>query len=135
MTATAPITIKDVLDKADPNNMHDAFRLVKLGTVLTVLDVEIENSPTAAAFTLDPPALLVQSVEVTDAGGGAADLGVRVVGSAIATPAAVGAANVGVCSLSADGATITLEGDAAKIQVVYIPRPDTALTEEWAPST
>jgi hypothetical protein len=57
--------------------------------------------------------------------------GMRVVADAGATPVAPGAANVGVCTISADGKTLTFEAAVTRVRVIYTPRPATALSSKF----
>lgn len=121
-TATAPFTLQDALDQADPNQIADALRLVKLGQMVVPTKKTVSQSA-ALTVPLAPPALTIVSVRVT---AGAAAAGVRTVSDASATPSA------SVVALSNDGATLTFEGNVTGAVVVYVPRSNADVTETFA---
>ena len=142
MTTTSVVqTIKEVLDKADPNTIADAFRKMLFGTMMTPIDETITLAAVATTVNLltqstaKKAALFVRSVRVTDVTGGASDVGDRIVSDAGGTPAAKAALAAGVCTLSADGTLLTFDATILKVRVVWFPVPDTALTTVFAPVT
>lgn len=136
MTTTTQVkTIAGALDEANPNQVADALRKVKLGSVLTP-NIQTFTGLTAAAahdITDDEhgnlTAILVPvNCRVT---AGAAAAGNRYLGDAGATPAAPGANGVGICSLSADGTTITFEGNVTAFVLTYVPRSEEDITGDF----
>ena len=126
-TVIAVDTLTLELNKADPNTLPDVLRQVGLGTMLAgVVEKTITLSTFGTAFTLSPPALIVRSFRVSDATGGTAATGARLVGDSGSTPSAT------IAKLSADGTTITVEGTGALSAVVsYIPMPATAMSSTY----
>lgn len=129
-TTTVNNTLQLELDKANPNTVPDVLREMKLGTMLAgVIEKTITLSTYGTAFTLTPPALIVRSFRVSDATGGNAATGARLVGDSGATPSAT------IAKLSADGTTITVEGTGALSAVVsYIPMPAVAMSNAFPDS-
>ena len=150
--------LKDALDTANPNELLDALRKVKLGTHLCPIKAVFTGWTLAAAFDITtaaaktaavvtgitlasgenlPPILQVRTLRVTVAGGGTAALGARTVTDAAGTPAAPGATGAGIATISDNGKTITFEGTGCTgFTLEYIPRsyndPDSTV---FAPST
>lgn len=120
--ATAAETLKSVLDRANPNNLADALALVKLGTMLAPTSVTVAQT-SATTIPLDPPALAVFGCRVT---GGAAAAGARIVSDAGATPSST------VCTLSADGATLTFEAGVTGAVLSYMPRSSADMDAKFA---
>jgi hypothetical protein len=128
-TASSFSSVGKALDSGDPNIVSDALRMIKLGTILTPIVYDTGVVVAAATVTLNPPALLVQSVQVvTDTAGGI--VGNYMAGDAgcapVAAPQSVGVpTGIGICALSADGTTLTLPtaDTATEVVVSYIPRP------------
>ena len=122
-TVTATKSLGTQLDQADPNTLADVLRQVQLGTILTPLKKTLTLSAFGTVFTLNPPALTVNTFRVSDNTGGNAAVGARFIGDAGATASST------VAKLSDDGTTITVEGTGALAAVVeYIPRSATDLT-------
>ena len=134
-------TIKSAFTKAPPNDLADLFRKLDFGAMLDPIDATITLAAVSATVNLvtatvaeggkQKAAHVVRSVRVTDVTGGTADAGLRMVAAAGGTPAAAGAALAGVCTLSADGKTLTFEGTVKAIRVVYLPAPATPLTDAY----
>ncbi len=150
MTDTADITLQQVLDQANPNNLPDALRLVKLGhmfapikVVVTTLDADATVDVTSALVLADSvvtgitladgemlPAIgIVRSLRVT-ASGTAGSLGTYGItdpdGTAIVPPGGAGA-SMGIAELSDDGTTITFPNTVTGFVLTYIPRSYTDL--------
>jgi len=134
MTDTAVQTLKSVLDRADPNQIADALRQVKLGTILTPVSLDTGDLTGVEVnhIHLDPPALLVRSVRVvhtltTDE----PDIGEYLASDENATMSAASTANgPGVCKMDADGSKITFHNTVVRQAIIeYIPRPAVALTD------
>lgn len=133
MTTTATRTIKMVLDDADPNEVADALRKVKLGTVLTGLVEDTGVISASATVTLTKPALMIQSARVVSSGT-AASVGTYAVGDASTTatlPTGGASSGVGLAKISADGLTLTFPNTITQAVIQYIPRPYTALTTKF----
>jgi len=134
---TTNYTIQNALDNADPDEISDALRKVALGALMTPIIETITLAVEAAAFDLSvdsvakKAALLVQAVEITNAGIGTADVGPRLVAPSGATPAAAGVLGCGVCTVSDDGKVLTFEGTALAIKVAWIPMPNEELTDRF----
>jgi len=114
-------TLKSALNRANPNTLADVLAKIDLGTMLEPKTETVSQSA-ATTITLDPPALAVFGVRVT---GGAAAAGPRIVTDAGGTASAT------VCTVSADGATVTFEANVTGAVVSYMPRPAVALDTAW----
>lgn len=114
-------TLKSALNRANPNTLADVLAKVDLGTMLAPKTVTVTQS-SASTMTLSPAALGVFSVRVT---GGAAAAGVRAVTDA------GGSASSTVCTVSADGTTLTFEAGVTSAVVCYMPRPAVDLDGAW----
>ncbi len=116
-------TLQTALNRANPNTLADVLALVDLGTILAPTTKTITQAA-ASTMTLTPPALCagVCSVRVTT---GVAP-GIRQVTDAGGTPSTT------VCTLSADGTTLTFEANVQVATVSYVPRPATDMSTAWA---
>lgn len=116
-------TLKTALNRANPNTLADVLALIDLGTILDPKVVTVSQSA-ATTITLSPAALSpgVCQARVT---GGAAAAGTRHVSDAGATPSAT------VCTLSADGTTLTFEANVTGAVVSYVPRSAVDLSTTW----
>lgn len=131
-TTTVPVTLQQTLDVANPVDLADALRKVKLGTLLTPT---VYTSGTIGAIAAVPlpvaqPALVVMSARVL-ASGTAASVGTYMVGDAGSTPTLPtggASAGVGIASLSADGSTITFPNTVTSVVVQYLPRSAAPIT-------
>lgn len=132
VTTTKQLTLQQALSDADPDKIADALRQVDLGNMLTKVDETITPAAVSATITLSQPALMIQSVRVTSNAGGTGTTGTFYVGDAGATPSAAASGKNGLCSLSADGTTLTFEGTVAACRIVYIPQSETPLTNNFA---
>lgn len=147
MTTTARDTYRDALDRANPNELADLLRQIKLGSVLTPLNRDFTIT---ASATLDVTAkdaagevvgasnpkrkaiLAAIAVQVT-ASGTAGSLGAYLVADAGATPKIpVGGAGLtpGICTLSDDGKTLTFPNTVTGVTVQYVPRAAVTMTDE-----
>ncbi len=147
MTTTIAPTIQLALDKANPNQVADLLRKIKLGTMLTPLKRTFTGLTAAAAFDLtlidgtgETPAnsnnvnrmaaLLVGTLRVT-ASGTAGSVGTYQVsdtgGTPLVPPGGASAA-VGVATISDDGKTITFPNTITAFVIEYLPRAYTSLT-------
>jgi hypothetical protein len=112
-------SVSDVLDKGDLNRIADCARVAKLGTMLSKQGSTVVQTA-AVTITLDPPAKGPHSVAVRVTGGAAA-AGPRQVTDHGGTPSAT------VATLSADGATLTFEGNVTDAVISYDAAPDVDL--------
>lgn len=162
MTTTKTKSLRSVLNSADPNELADALRLIKLGNRLSVIKatiasltaasaVDITSAGVKAAATISgitlesgenlPPIAHVLSLRVT-ASGTAGSLGVYGVGdtgaTAIVPPGGAGAA-MGIAKISDDGKTLTFPNTITGFVIQYIPRQPASIanmdTEKFTPST
>lgn len=152
-TATSKRTLKDVADKANPQDIADSLRAAKLGTFLTPLKRTFTGLTAAASFDLTAidgsgetagaanpnrlPALSVTNMRVT-ASGTAGSVGSYIVGDTGATPIVPpggASAAVGVAKISDDGKTITFPNTVTAFVITYLPKmiPDTSV--DFAPLT
>lgn len=124
-TTTAKDHLDDVIDRAKPGEFESALQRIELGTMLTPVTTtkDVTGAP-EATVELDPPAQQILNCRVTTAGGASTGaVGPRFITDAGGTPGAPGANGPGIATLSADGATITLEGTVEVTVVTYLPRP------------
>lgn len=145
MTTTVSSKLQHVLDDANPNNIADALRKVKLGHAYSVVKATIAAlgatatpditsddvlaAATVAGITLadgeNLPAIgQVVSLRVT-ASGTATSLGTYGItdsgGTAIIPPGGASAA-MGIAELSDDGTTLTFPNTVTGFVIQYIPR-------------
>lgn len=128
--ATVVETLKEALNKADPNKLGDALALVDLGTMLDVSEYDTGTVTASADVTLPGGAMMVQSARVVTSGT-AGSVGVYAAGDAAATlliPPGGANAGVGVCQLAADGSKLTFPNTITRAIVRYIKKPTTALS-------
>lgn len=133
-TVTTPPTLQNKLDRAEPGNLADVLRQIKLGTMLTptkktlsALAASATHNITDAAHGSLAPILKVTALRVT---GGAAAAGVRIITDSAALAAAT------VAALSDDGTTLTFEDTVTGFVLEYIPRSAVDMTalSEFAPT-
>lgn len=118
-------TIAELLDRANPNDLADALRKIKLGTMLTPKKAALTQAA-GTAVTLDPPALIVQHARVTTG----VSTGNYIPTDSGGTAAAPSGAAPGVVKVSDDGATLTFNANVEALTVTYIPRSDTDITTD-----
>lgn len=139
-TATKAATVQQVLDDANPQNVADALRMMKLGTILTPLKRTFTGLTAAASFDLTEidgtgettgdsnpnrlAALCINTLRVTAVGTGST--GTRFVSDT------GGTASSTVVKISDDGKTVTFEGTVTAFVIQYIPRPQVAMTDLFA---
>lgn len=149
-TITKPRTVQAVLDEANPNEMSDALRKAKLGTVLAPLKRAFAAQAAAAAFDLTQidatgetagaanpnrlAALIVSTLRVT---GGAAAAGPRIITDTGGAAAGPGTGIIGIAKISDDGKTITFDANVTDFVIEYVPRvlDATAMAADFAPTT
>lgn len=149
MSDPADITLRDTLDKANPNTLPTALQKVKLGRRLSSVKVTISGLTASATVDITsaaalaaatvvglnladnerlPAIELVKTLRVTAVG--TAALGPRIVvdsgGTAIAPSTYAGHAK-----LSDDGTTLTFEGTVTGLIIEYMPRSATDLDTVW----
>lgn len=146
MTTTKIETLQRALNDANPNEVADCLKRVKLGNMLNTVKVTATALTSASAFdittaavkaasvivglSLDsgenlPASNVIQSVRVT---AGAAAAGLRQIGDSAATASAT------VAKVSDDGKTITFEAGVTAFVLTYMPRSAEALSNSFAPS-
>lgn len=145
VTATKKETLRSVLNDANPNEVADALKRIKLGQILCPVKVtfaslasaaaqDITTAAAKAAATIVPsdfigtgetlPAILaVRSLRVT---AGAAAAGARFVTDTGGTPSTT------VATLSDDGKTLTFEAAVTGFVLQYIPRTRESLESDFA---
>jgi hypothetical protein len=129
-TATVVNTLKNVLTKADPNELPDALRKVDLGNMLTVKEYDTGTvSALTGGVVLPEAAQAILSIRVVSATTNTI-VGNYVAGDKDATKLTAGTSGaVGVAALGADRKTLTFTtADVTRCLVSYIPMPATALT-------
>ncbi len=138
-TTTRTRSVRDVLDSANPNDLPDALRKIKLGTMLYPLKRAFTGLTAAAAFDLTAidgtgettgagnpnrlGALAVKTLRVITTGT-AASVGSYIVGDTGATPTLPtggASAGVGIATISDDGKTITFPNTVTAFTIAYIP--------------
>lgn len=157
-TTTADITLQQILNYANANQIPNALRKVKLGNVLASVKVvvtgltatatpDITSASVLAAATVTgldraandalPAIGLVKTLRVT-ASGTAGSIGPYVITDAGGTAAipptatAYAGAAVGVATLSDDGKTLTFPNTVTAFVLEYMPRSDADLSTVWA---
>jgi hypothetical protein len=153
-TTTADITLQQILNRSNLNQLAAALSKVKLGNVLGSVKVtvaaltatatpQITGSAVRAASTtisgLDrdtndnlPAIQTVKTLRVTTSGtaNSVGSYAVSDAGGTALSPTA--GANVGLALLSDDGTTLTFPTTVTGFVLEYVPRPDTALSTLWA---
>jgi hypothetical protein len=136
-TSTTPRTLKAALDEANPNDLADVLRLLKLGTANTVLKRTFTGLTAAASFDLtlidgtgetagaaNPnrlPAEIVRTLRCT-ASGTANSVGTYITGDSGATATSPTASTVvGIALISDDGKTITFPTTVTAFVIEYYP--------------
>jgi hypothetical protein len=147
-TATAVDTLKNATDQAEPGDLPDALRLMKLGTMLTPLKRTFTGLTAAAAFDLTlidgtgetagvananrVAALAIATLRVT-ASGTANSVGSYAISDTGGTPVSPTAgANVGLATISDNGKTVTFPTTVTAFVIEYVPRSNTDMTARFA---
>lgn len=136
---SAEITIRDILNNADPNELEDCLRKLGFGNMCTVLKRVFTGLTGAASFDLTAidatgetvgksnpnrlAAAYVLSLRVVTAGTANTQGTYLVsdVAGTIVTP--TNNANAGICRISDDGKTLTFgTADVTAFTIQYIPR-------------
>jgi len=146
MTTSTVQTLKEILTKADPNQLADALRKVDLGNILQAKEWDSGTITASAAVLLPEGALSIMSAHVITSGTGAS-VGHYLPGNSASTPLLPpGGANtaVGICSvqgIAAPGAGLTTSGTitgvtfpntVTRVVIRYVPAPKIALTAKFA---
>ena len=148
----ADVTLQQVLNKANLNQLATILQKVKLGNVLRPVKVvvtgltaaaaiDITSSAVRAAATITgldretgdnlPPILSVKTLRVT-ASGTANSVGSYAVSDASGTAVSPTAgANVGLALLSDDGTTLTFPSTVTAFVLEYIPQSNADLSDNW----
>lgn len=146
-TTTILQTLTSTIQKGDPDTMSNVLGKLDLGNVLTkqvdaitqtsattfsFLNVSgAQAAQTALAFAKTPrSAMMVQSVRVT---AGTVTPGNYLVVDSGATPATATNATtgIGICTLSADGSTLTFSAAVTGLVVVWYPMPAVLPTAQF----
>lgn len=146
----ADVTLQQVLNKANLNQLATILQKMKLGNMLNPVKVVVVGLTAAAAIDITtaavraastitglerdtgdslPAILSVTALRVTGVGTGA--LGARSVTDAGGTADAPGTNGPGTALLSDDGKTLTFEGTVTGFVLEYIPRSNTDLEDNW----
>lgn len=116
-------TVENRLKAASPHDIADVLRLVDLSKMVEPT-INTVTQTSAVTVTLDPPALLVQTIRVVTG----SDTGPYHPGDSAATPVAPASGRPGTAAVSADGATVTLPSAATVVKIVYLARTSTPLS-------
>lgn len=152
-TTTADITLQQIINRSNLNQLAAALSKVKLGNVLGSVKITVAGlgatatpivtgAAVRAAATISgldrgtndnlPAIQTVKTLRVTTSGT-ANSVGSYVVSDAGGTALSPTAgANVGLALLSDDGTTLTFPTTVTGFVLEYVPRPDTALSTLWA---
>lgn len=146
----ADVTLQQVLNKANLNQLATILQKMKLGNMLNPVKVVVVGLTAAAAIDITtaavraastitglerdtgdslPAILSVTALRVTGVDTGA--LGARSVTDAGGTAVAPGLNGPGIALLSDDGKTLTFEGTVTGFVLEYIPRSNTDLEDNW----
>lgn len=133
-TATAARTLKAVIDEANPNEIADVLRLLKLGTSSLILKRTFTGLTSATSFDLTAidatgettgianpnrlPAEIVRTLRVT---AGTLAAGPAIVTDSGGTATAIGTGSAHVVLISDDGKTLTFQAAVTAFVIEYIP--------------
>ena len=122
------LTLADILTKADPNLIADAFRKVNLGIMLTPVSETITLGAAATTLPLSVKSfspgtmhvrvtagVSVGKYVVSDSGGIAVDVGLE----------------VGVCKLAADGLSLVFASNVTSVLVSYLAASESPLSDAF----
>lgn len=137
MTTTATITVQAALDKADPNEVADLLRLMKLGTMLTPLKRAFTGLTSGTSFDLTA----IDGTGETTGPSNPNRLAALIVGTLrVVTGTATGprqvtdsggTATTAVAKISDDGKTLTFEAAITAFTIEYVPRPSVDMAKEF----
>lgn len=150
-STTAELTYQQWLNRANLNLLPTIFQKMKLGNMLSPVKVTVASlgatatpditsaAVLAAASAISgleretgdrlPAILAVKTLRVTAVGTGAT--GPRIVTDSGGTAVAPSSGIAGVALISADGTTLTFEGTVTGFVIEYIPRSNTALSDNY----
>jgi hypothetical protein len=146
MTTSTVQTLKEILTKADPNQLADALRKVNLGNLLQIKEFDTGTITAAAAVAIPEGALAVLHARVVTSGT-AASVGSYHVGDSAVTPLLPpGGASVAVGIASSQGitapgaglitagevTTVTFPNTVTRVVFRYIAAPFIPLTDKFA---
>lgn len=137
-TNTTPRTTKFVIDEANPNDIADGLRLLKLGTVFSGSKRTFTGLTAAATFDLTAidgtgetvgasnparqPVLVARTLRVTASGTGTS-VGAYVLTDVGGTPTSPATSTVaGIATISDDGKSITFPTTVTAFVIWYVPR-------------
>lgn len=152
-TTTADITLQQIINRSNLNQLAAALSKVKLGNVLGSVKITVAGlgatatpivtgAAVRAAATISgldrgtndnlPAIQTVKTLRVTTSGtaNSVGSYAVSDAGGTALSPTA--GANVGLALLSDDGTTLTFPTTVTGFVLEYVPRPDTALSTLWA---
>lgn len=145
MTTTRDETLQTILNKADPTQISDAFRVVRIGDKLANVQVTVAALASATAVDITTPAVKAAITALTGLTLGddvnlpaiGVPVSVRVTaGAAAAGPRQItdagGTASATVALLSDDGTTLTFEAGVTGFVLLYQPRVAEPMTTQWA---
>ena len=143
MTTTFTPTLQSTMNDANTNEVSDALRQMKIGTMLSPVKVTVTGLASATAIDITtaavfaastvtglgtqaialPPILDITALRVT---AGAAAAGLRQIGDSGATASAT------VAKISDDGKTLTFEAGVTGFVLLYSPRSATDLQSTYS---
>lgn len=148
----ADVTLQQVLNKANLNQLATILQKMKLGNMLNPVKVVATGLTAAASFDITtaavrqastitglerdtgdalPAILSVKTLRVT-ASGTANSVGTYIVSDASGTTVSpTASANVGIALLSDDGTTLTFPTTVTAFVLEYVPRSNTDLEDNW----
>lgn len=158
VTTTKSKTIQQTVDAGNANEIADAARRMRLGTMLRPIKVTFAALTAASAVDITtqtslskatvnqgdipegyvasktplPPIGVVRALRVT---AGTAAAGARVMGDSGSTPAQFGTSGVYSAKVSDDGKTVTFEANVTGFVLEYLPRSSADMALDFAPST
>lgn len=122
------ITLANVLTKADPNLIADAFRKVNLGVMLAPVEATITQSA-ATTVALPKKSFGPGAMHVRVTGG--VSVGKYVVSDSGGIAVNVGS-EIGVCKLAADGLSLVFASNVTSCIVSYLAASESALTDTFS---
>lgn len=117
------VNLEDALKNMNENHIGPALRALGLDKMVVPTKKTITQTA-GTTVTLNPPALVVQSVRVT---GGVIASGDYIPSDSGATARAHNSGTPGLVKVSDDGTTLTFSGNVTDLVVVYMARTATPL--------
>jgi hypothetical protein len=121
------LTLGNILTKADPNLIADAFRKVNLGVMLTAVESTISQAA-STTVALPKKSFGPGSMHVRVTGG--VSLGKYVVSDSGGVAVDVGA-EIGVCKLAADGLSLVFASNVTDCVVSYLAASEIPLSDTF----